>query len=125
MLIKILKDNNMNPSFLVGGIYKEENISYKYTSSKYFVIEGDEYDTAFFDKRSKFFHYKPDTLIINNLEYDHSDIFENLDKSQKQFHYLIRTMSGNTSIIYHEDDENVSCFLCAWSKKTYQENLVI
>ena len=120
MLIKILKDNNCNPSFLVGGIYKEENISYKYTSSKYFVIEGDEYDTAFFDKRSKFFHYKPDTLIINNLEYDHSDIFENLEQIQKQFHYLIRTMSGNTSIIYNKGDKNISSLLSmgCWSKKT-------
>ena len=119
MLIKILKDNNCNPSFLVGGIYKEENISYKYTNSKYFVIEGDEYDTAFFDKRSKFFHYKPDTLIINNLEYDHSDIFENLAQILKQFHYLIRTMSCNTSIIYNKDDKNVSSLLSmgCWSKK--------
>ena len=119
MLIKILNDNNCNPSYLVGGIYKEENISYKYTDSKYFVIEGDEYDTSFFDKRSKFFHYKPDTLIINNLEYDHSDIFENLAQIKKQFHYLIRTMSGNTNIIYHEDDENVFSLLSmgCWSKK--------
>ena len=126
MLIKILKDNNCNPSFLVGGIYKEENISYKYTDSKYFVIEGDEYDTSFFDKRSKFFHYKPDTLIINNLEYDHSDIFENLAQIKKQFHYLIRTMSGNANIIYHEDDKNVSSLLSmgCWSKKIISRKII-
>ena len=126
MLIKILKDNNCNPSFLVGGIYKEENISYKYTDSKYFVIEGDEYDTSFFDKRSKFFHYKPDTLIINNLEYDHSDIFENLAQIKKQFHYLIRTMPGNANIIYHEDDKNVSSLLSmgCWSKKIISRKII-
>ena len=126
MLIKILKDNNCNPSFLVGGIYKEENISYKYTDSKYFVIEGDEYDTSFFDKRSKFFHYKPDTLIINNLEYDHSDIFENLAQIKKQFHYLIRTMSGNANIIYHKDDKNVSSLLSmgCWSKKIISRKII-
>jgi len=125
MLIKILKDNNCNPSFLVGGIYKEENISYKYTKSKYFVIEGDEYDTSFFDKRSKFFHYNPDTLIINNLEYDHSDIFEDLEQIKKQFHYLIRTMSNNTNIIYNEDDENVSSLLSmgCWSKKIISKKI--
>jgi len=125
MLIKILKDNNCNPSFLVGGIYKEENISYKYTNSKYFVIEGDEYDTSFFDKRSKFFHYKPDTLIINNLEYDHADIFENLAQIKKQFHYLIRTMSDNTNIIYNKDDKNVSSLLSmgCWSKKIVSRKL--
>ena len=85
MLIKILQENNCNPSFLLGGIYKEDNISYKNTESEYFIIEGDEYDTAFFDKRSKFFHYKPNTLIINNLEYDHSDIFEDINEIKKQF----------------------------------------
>ena len=125
MLIKILQDNNCNPSFLVGGIYKEDNISYKYTDSKYFVIEGDEYDTSFFDKRSKFFHYKPDTLIINNLEYDHSDIFENIEQIKKQFHYLIRAMSSNANIIYHEDDKNVASLLSmgCWSKKTIARKL--
>ena len=125
MLIKILQENNKNPSFLVGGIYKEENISYKYTNSNYFVIEGDEYDTSFFDKRSKFFHYKPNTLIINNLEYDHSDIFENLEQIKKQFHFLIRTMPSHYNIIYNDNDQNILDLLemGCWAKKTYYKKI--
>tara|TARA_A100001011_G_scaffold365047_2_gene416372 strand:- start:2108 stop:3313 length:1206 start_codon:yes stop_codon:yes gene_type:complete len=125
MLIKILQDNNKNPSFLVGGIYKEENISYKYTNSDYFVIEGDEYDTSFFDKRSKFFHYKPNTLIINNLEYDHSDIFDNLEQIKKQFHFLIRTMPSNSNIIYDGNDQNILDLLemGCWAKKIHYKKI--
>ena len=128
MLIKILQENNCNPSFLLGGIYKEDNISYKNTESEYFIIEGDEYDTAFFDKRSKFFHYKPDTLIINNLEYDHSDIFENINDIKKQFHFLIRTMPSSANIIYSDKDENISSLLSMgfWSNATpYEKNMKI
>ena len=119
MLIKILEDNSKNPSFLVGGIYKEGNVSYRYTDSDYFIIEGDEYDTSFFDKRSKFFHYKPNALIINNLEFDHSDIFENIDQIKKQFHFLIRTMPGNSNIIYNDDDPNIKSLLSmgCWANK--------
>ena len=119
MLIKILQENKLDPSYLLGGINLEENISYKYTNSKYFVIEGDEYDTSFFDKRSKFIHYKPNTLIINNLEYDHSDIFENISQIQKQFHFLIRSMPGNANIIYDDNEENVKKIILmgCWSKK--------
>ena len=119
MLIKILKDNNLDPSYLVGGIFKEDNISFKYTNSDYFIIEGDEYDTSFFDKRSKFFHYIPKTLIINNIEFDHSDIFENIDQIKKQFHFLIRTMSKNTNVIYDNFDKNISSLISmgCWSKK--------
>ena len=119
MLIKILQENKLDPSYLLGGINLEENISYKYTNSKYFVIEGDEYDTSFFDKSSKFIHYKPNTLIINNLEYDHSDIFENISQIQKQFHFLIRSMPGNANIIYDDNEENVKKIILmgCWSKK--------
>ncbi len=121
MLIKILQENNKDPSFLVGGVYKEENISYKYTNSDYFVIEGDEYDTSFFDKRAKFFHYKPNTLVINNLEYDHSDIFENLEQIKKQFHFLIRTMPSDSNIVYNDNDQNILDLLGmgCWAKKTH------
>lgn len=124
MLIKILQENNKNPSFLVGGIYKDENISYKYTDSDYFIIEGDEYDTSFFDKRSKFFHYNPNTLIINNLEYDHSDIFESIEQIKKQFHFLIRTMPKGSNIIYNSDDKNILSLLSmgCWSQnKSYKK----
>ena len=119
MLIKILQESKLNPSYLLGGIYLEEKISYRFTNSKYFIIEGDEYDTSFFDKRSKFVHYKPNTLVINNLEYDHSDIFENISQIQKQFHFLIRSMPGNSNIIYDNSDENVKKIISmgCWSKK--------
>ena len=119
MLIKILKENDIKPSFLIGGIDREENASFKYEDSKYFVIEGDEYDTSFFDKRSKFIHYKPNVLVINNLEYDHSDIFSNIDDIIRQFHFLIRTMSSHESIVYDETDINIKKIidLGCWSKK--------
>ena len=128
MLIKILQESKLNPSYLLGGIYLEEKISYKFTNSKYFIIEGDEYDTSFFDKRSKFVHYKPNTLVINNLEYDHSDIFENISQIQKQFHFLIRSMPGNSNIIYDNSDENVKKIISmgCWSKKNiYKKASVI
>jgi UDP-N-acetylmuramate: L-alanyl-gamma-D-glutamyl-meso-diaminopimelate ligase len=119
MLIKIFQDNNLKPSYLLGGIYEEEKISYKYTNSKYFIIEGDEYDTSFFDKRSKFIHYKPHTLIINNIEFDHSDIFENIYEIKKQFHCLLRTMSKKTNIIFKKNDKNIEDVLAmgCWSNK--------
>ena len=125
MLIKILQENDKNPSFLVGGIIREENISYKYTNSDYFIIEGDEYDTSFFDKRSKFFHFKPNTLIINNLEYDHSDIFESLDQIKKQFHFLIRTMPSDYNIVYNGNDQNILDLLemGCWAKKTQYKKI--
>ena len=125
MLIKILSYCSYNPGFLVGGIYKEEEVSFKYTDSKYFIIEADEYDTSFFDKRSKFIHYKPNTLLINNLEFDHSDIFDNLEQIKKQFHFLIRSMSANTNIVYDVNDKNVSSVLDmgCWSKKIAYEKI--
>ena len=128
MLIKILQENNLDPSYILGGIHLEEKISYKFTKSKYFIIEGDEYDTSFFDKRSKFMHYKPSTLIINNLEYDHSDIFENIGQIQKQFHFMIRSMPGNANIIYDDNEENVKKIISmgCWSKKNiYKKASVI
>ena len=128
MLIKILQENNLDPSYILGGIHLEEKISYKFTNSKYFIIEGDEYDTSFFDKRSKFMHYKPSTLIINNLEYDHSDIFENIGQIQKQFHFMIRSMPGNANIIYDDNEENVKKIISmgCWSKKNiYKKASVI
>ena len=119
LLIKILKENNKDPSFLLGGIDNEENTSFKYSDSKYFVIEGDEYDTAFFDKRSKFIHYKPNTLIINNLEFDHSDIFKDLGEIIKQFHFLLRTMSSKENIVFNQNDSNIKKILDmgCWSRQ--------
>jgi len=90
LLAWILEYAHLNPSFLIGGVAQNFGISARLTDSPFFVIEADEYDTAFFDKRSKFVHYMPRTLVLNNLEYDHADIFPDLSAIQRQFHHLIR-----------------------------------
>ncbi|WP_257265951.1 UDP-N-acetylmuramate:L-alanyl-gamma-D-glutamyl-meso-diaminopimelate ligase [Endozoicomonas sp. ONNA2] len=100
MLAWILDYAGMSPGFLIGGIPKDFGISARLGSTPFFVIEADEYDTAFFDKRSKFIHYQPRTLIINNLEFDHADIFADLAAIQRQFHHLVRTIPGTGRIIY-------------------------
>lgn len=96
------------PGFLIGGIPENFGVSARLGGGQYFVIEADEYDSAFFDKRSKFIHYHPDYLIINNLEFDHADIFPNLDVIKQQFHYLVRTVPDNGKIILNEEDKNIS-----------------
>ena len=75
--------------------------------SDYFVIEADEYDTAFFDKRSKFIHYKPNILVINNIEYDHADIFNNIDEIIKSFHHMVRLLPSNGAAIVNNNDKNI------------------
>ena len=104
MLAWILEKQGFNPSFLIGGIPLNFGISAKLTDSDFFVIEADEYDAAFFDKRSKFVHYRPRTTILNNLEYDHADIFPDLAAIQKQFHHLIRTVPSEGLLIVPEGD---------------------
>ncbi len=118
LVCKMLDDAGFNPGFLIGGVTQDFGVSSRLTDSKYFVIEADEYDTAFFDKRSKFMHYHPDVLLINNLEFDHADIFENLDAILKQFHYLIRTLPAKTAIIYPEEVDAIERLLemGVWSK---------
>ena len=106
MLAWIMEYAGLNPGFLIGGLTQNFNLSARLGSDPFFVIEADEYDTAFFDKRSKFVHYHPRTLILNNLEFDHADIFENLDAIKKQFHYLIRIVPSDGLIIHnHQDSE--------------------
>lgn len=104
MLAWILECAGMQPGFLVGGIPLNFGISARLGAAPYFVIEADEYDTAFFDKRSKFLHYRPRTAILNNLEYDHADIFPDLTAIQRQFHQLVRTVPGNGLIIAPAND---------------------
>jgi len=99
MLAWILEDANLSPGFLIGGVPENFGVSARLGDSLFFVVEADEYDTAFFDKRSKFVHYRPRTLLINNLEFDHADIFPDLAAIQRQFHHLIRTVPGNGLII--------------------------
>jgi len=99
LLAWILEDAGMAPGFLIGGIPRNFGISARLGGSPFFVVEADEYDTAFFDKRSKFVHYRPRTLILNNLEFDHADIFDDMGMIQRQFHHLVRTVPGNGLII--------------------------
>jgi UDP-N-acetylmuramate: L-alanyl-gamma-D-glutamyl-meso-diaminopimelate ligase len=111
MLAWILEHAGLNPGFLVGGIPQNFGISARSGSEPFFVVEADEYDTAFFDKRSKFVHYRPRTLILNNLEYDHADIFPDLDAIKRQFHHLVRTIPGTGLIIAPEHDANLQAVL--------------
>jgi UDP-N-acetylmuramate: L-alanyl-gamma-D-glutamyl-meso-diaminopimelate ligase len=107
MLAWILEAAGMNPGFLIGGVPENFGVSARTGNHPFFVIEADEYDCAFFDKRSKFIHYRPKTLILNNLEFDHADIFADLDAIKQQFHHLIRTVPGNGLIIRHAHDPNI------------------
>jgi len=94
MLAWLLEDAGLNPGFLIGGVPLNFGVSARLTDSNFFVIEADEYDTAFFDKRSKFVHYRPRTAVLNNLEFDHADIFADLAAIETQFHHLVRTVPG-------------------------------
>ena len=107
MLAWILEDAKLDPGFLIGGIPQNFGISARLTESPFFVIEADEYDTAFFDKRSKFVHYRPRTALLNNLEFDHADIFPDLAAIETQFHHLIRTVPGNGLIVSNGREANL------------------
>jgi UDP-N-acetylmuramate: L-alanyl-gamma-D-glutamyl-meso-diaminopimelate ligase len=107
LLAWILEDAGLSPGFLIGGIPVNFDTTARFGESEYFVVEADEYDTAFFDKRAKFVHYRPQTLLINNLEFDHADIYKNIDEILWQFHQLMRTVPGNGRVIVNGDDENV------------------
>jgi UDP-N-acetylmuramate: L-alanyl-gamma-D-glutamyl-meso-diaminopimelate ligase len=107
MLSWILEHQGFKPGFLIGGIPLNFGVSARLGESSFFVVEADEYDSAFFDKRSKFVHYRPRTAILNNLEYDHADIFPDLDAIKKQFHHLVRTIPGEGLIIAPENERNI------------------
>lgn len=107
MLAWILEANGLNPGFLIGGLPGNFDVSARYTDSDYFVIEGDEYDTAFFDKRSKFIHYRPDVFVINNLEFDHADIFDDLKMIQTQFHHALKTLPSEGYLINTNQSEAI------------------
>jgi UDP-N-acetylmuramate: L-alanyl-gamma-D-glutamyl-meso-diaminopimelate ligase len=99
LLAWILEEAGLNPSFLVGGVPNGFGVSARLTDSPFFVIEADEYDTAFCDKRSKFVHYHPRTTVLNNLEFDHADIFADLAAIETQFHHFVRTLPGNGLVV--------------------------
>ncbi len=107
MLAWILDYAGLQPGFLIGGIPNNFGISARLGASPFFVIEADEYDTAFFDKRSKFVHYRPRTLILNNLEYDHADIFPDIAAIQRQFHHLVRIVPGEGLIVANGADRRL------------------
>ena len=107
ILAWILEYAGLNPGFLIGGVPGNFSVSARLGGRKYFVIEADEYDTAFFDKRAKFVHYHSRTIILNNLEFDHADIYENLGAIQKQFHHLVRTIPASGRILWNGADENL------------------
>jgi UDP-N-acetylmuramate: L-alanyl-gamma-D-glutamyl-meso-diaminopimelate ligase len=108
MLAWILEYAGLSPGFLIGGVPGNFGVSARAGKAPFFVVEADEYDTAFFDKRSKFVHYRPRTLVLNNLEFDHADIFPDLEAIQTQFHHLVRTVPGNGLIISNGGDSNLA-----------------
>ncbi len=119
MLAWILQYAGMEPGFLIGGVPGNFGLSARFGNQPFFVVEADEYDTAFFDKRSKFVHYRPRTAILNNLEFDHADIFENLDAIKKQFHHLVRTVPGRGLLVVNGADKNLDDVLAqgCWSQR--------
>ena len=122
MLAWILEAAGHSPGFLIGGVPADFNETARFGTSKFFVVEADEYDTAFFDKRAKFVHYRPQTLILGNLEFDHADIFKDLDAILWQFHQLLRTVPRSGRIILNAADRNLEALLemgCWTSTETF------
>jgi len=120
MLAWILEDAGLDPGYLIGGVSQNFEQTAKLGSDPFFVIEADEYDSALFDKRSKFIHYHPRTLVLNNLEFDHADIFDDLNAIKRQFHHLVRTLPGSALIIFNQDEEALQDVLDmgCWSEQT-------
>jgi UDP-N-acetylmuramate: L-alanyl-gamma-D-glutamyl-meso-diaminopimelate ligase len=118
MLASILQHAGLEPGYLVGGVPQDFGRSARLTESRLFVIEADEYDTAFFDKRSKFVHYLPRTTVINNLEFDHADIFADLHAIETQFHHLVRTLPASARLIVNGADDAIERVLArgCWSQ---------
>ncbi|MFN2308961.1 MAG: UDP-N-acetylmuramate:L-alanyl-gamma-D-glutamyl-meso-diaminopimelate ligase [Gammaproteobacteria bacterium] len=108
MLAWILDHAGLKPGFLIGGVPDNFGVSARLGEGRCFVVEADEYDTAFFDKRAKFVHYRPRTLILNNLEFDHADIFPDLAAIQRQFHHLVRTVPAGGLIVSNAGDGNLA-----------------
>ncbi|MES0872835.1 UDP-N-acetylmuramate:L-alanyl-gamma-D-glutamyl-meso-diaminopimelate ligase [Sinimarinibacterium thermocellulolyticum] len=121
LLAWLLEYAGLAPGFLIGGVPQNFGISARLGASKYFVIEADEYDTAFFDKRSKFVHYRPRTCVLNNLEFDHADIFDDLASIERQFHHLVRTVPRSGRLIVNGADGNLQRVLDkgCWSEVEY------
>jgi UDP-N-acetylmuramate: L-alanyl-gamma-D-glutamyl-meso-diaminopimelate ligase len=119
MLTWILEQAGLQPGFLVGGVPLNFGVSARLGQGRCFVIEADEYDTAFFDKRSKFVHYRPRTAILNNLEFDHADIFDNLAAIERQFHHLLRTVPAQGRVVFNTGPDSLARVLDqgCWSEQ--------
>ena len=119
MLSWILEQAGLQPGFLIGGVPLNFGVSARLGQGRCFVIEADEYDTAFFDKRSKFVHYRPRTAILNNLEFDHADIFDNLAAIERQFHHLLRTVPAQGRVVFNADQGSLARVLGqgCWSEQ--------
>ena len=117
MLAWILEDAGLSPGFLIGGMPDNFQVSARLGELPFFVIEADEYDTAFFDKRAKFVHYRPRTLVLNNLEFDHADIYPDLAAIERQFHHLLRVVPGSGRLLVNGHDANLARVLAqgCWS----------
>ncbi|MBP7566474.1 MAG: UDP-N-acetylmuramate:L-alanyl-gamma-D-glutamyl-meso-diaminopimelate ligase [Burkholderiaceae bacterium] len=117
MLAWVLEQSGLKPGFLVGGVPLDFGVSARLGGGTYFVIEADEYDTAFFDKRSKFVHYRPRTAVLNNLEFDHADIFDDLAAIERQFHHLVRTVPSTGRVVANADETSLERVLAqgCWS----------
>ncbi|MBN9409592.1 MAG: UDP-N-acetylmuramate:L-alanyl-gamma-D-glutamyl-meso-diaminopimelate ligase [Burkholderiales bacterium] len=117
MLAWVLEQAGLKPGFLVGGVPLDFGVSARLGGGAYFVIEADEYDTAFFDKRSKFVHYRPRTAVLNNLEFDHADIFDDLTAIERQFHHLVRTVPSRGRVVANADETSLDRVLAqgCWS----------
>jgi UDP-N-acetylmuramate: L-alanyl-gamma-D-glutamyl-meso-diaminopimelate ligase len=111
LLTWVFEHNGLNPSYLIGGMPNNLGQGARFTDSPWFIIEGDEYDTAFFDKRSKFVHYLPEVAIVNNLEYDHADIFDSLEAIKTSFKHFIRLVPRNGLLLANGDDANLAPLL--------------
>jgi UDP-N-acetylmuramate: L-alanyl-gamma-D-glutamyl-meso-diaminopimelate ligase len=118
MLAWVLEQGGLKPGFLVGGVPMNFGVSARLGEGAPFVIEADEYDTAFFDKRSKFVHYRPRTALLNNLEFDHADIFDNLAAIERQFHHLVRTVPASGRLVVNAREESLQRVLAmgCWSE---------
>ncbi len=117
----ILEQAGLEPGFLIGGVPQDFGVSARLTASRFFVVEADEYDTAFFDKRAKFVHYRPRAVVLNNLEYDHADIYPDLAAISRQFQHLLRTVPGNGLIVANGADAALADVIAAgaWTPVEY------
>ncbi|MBH2009927.1 MAG: UDP-N-acetylmuramate:L-alanyl-gamma-D-glutamyl-meso-diaminopimelate ligase [Xanthomonadaceae bacterium] len=119
MLTWVLACAGLQPGFLIGGVPLNFGVSARLGAGNAFVIEADEYDTAFFDKRSKFVHYRPRTAILNNLEFDHADIFDDLAAIERQFHHLVRTVPSQGRVVFNANEDSLQRVLAqgCWSEQ--------